>query len=103
MGTLLDALVDYVRVYKSSSPLGFKTSSVDEEFIIYPNPAKNSVTIMSLESDFSLQVYDLNGKKIVNIKKVEVNTINLSSFAKGTYIFITLTKENGSVQKVIIE
>ena len=103
VGTLSDALVDYVRVYKSASPLGVNTSSVDEKFKIYPNPAKNTITIKSEETDYSLQIYDLNGKRIVNINKVEANTIDVSSFAKGAYVFKILTKENVSVQKVIIE
>ncbi len=103
VGTLSDALVDYVRVYKSATPLGINDNSTAEKFLLYPNPAKNTVTIKSLETDFSLQIYDLNGKLIVNTQKVEANTIDVSSFAKGTYVFKILTKENVSVQKVIIE
>ena len=103
LGTLSDALVDYVRVYKSASPLGVNTEIVDEKFQLYPNPAKNTITINSLETDYSLQVYDLNGRLIVNTKKVEANTINVSYFAKGTYVFKFISKDGASVQKVIIE
>lgn len=103
VGTLSDALVDYVRVYKSASPLGISTAIVDEKFTVYPNPAKSTITIKSLETDYSLQVFDLEGRLVLNYKKVPENSVEVSSLAKGTYIFKILSKENVSVQKVIIE
>lgn len=103
VGTLSDALVDYVRVYKSATPLGIKENSIAEKFILYPNPTKNTITIKSEETDYSIQIYDLNGRLILNSNKVQDDTINVSSLTKGTYLFKFLSKEKVSVQKVIIE
>lgn len=90
VGTLSDALVDYVRVYKSASPLGLINNNIDEKFSLFPNPSKNTITIKSTQTDYSLQVYDLNGRLIINTKKVQNNTIDVSSLAKGTYVFNTI-------------
>ena len=103
VGTLSDALVDYVRVYKSATPLGIKENSIAEKFILYPNPTKNTITIKSEETDYSIQIYDLNGRLILNSNKVQDDTINVSSLTKGTYLFNFLSKEKVSVQRVIIE
>jgi len=103
VGTLSDALVDYVRVYKSATPLGINDNSIAEKFILYPNPTKNIITIKSEETDYSIQIYDLNGRLILNPKKAQDDTINVSSLAKGTYLFEFLSKGKVSVQRVIIE
>jgi len=103
VGTLSDALVDYVRVYKSASPLGINDNIVEEKFQLYPNPAKKSITIKSEVTDYSLQVYDIYGRLIINTKRVEDKNIDVSSLAKGTYLFKFISKDGPSVERVIIE
>jgi hypothetical protein len=45
----------------------------------------------------------LVAKKILNTKKFQNSTIDVSSFAKGTYLFKLFSKEADSAQRVIIE
>ncbi|MCB0469766.1 MAG: T9SS type A sorting domain-containing protein, partial [Flavobacteriaceae bacterium] len=63
IGTLSDALVDYVRVYKSSETLGARKSRLERAFYLYPNPAKHSVHIKTNEPNYTLDIYDLNGRQ----------------------------------------
>jgi Glycosyl hydrolases family 16/Secretion system C-terminal sorting domain len=104
VGTLSDALVDYVRVFKSATPLGINETNFKENFKIYPNPAQNTVTIESEAEDISVKVYDINGKLVFNTKKLLNKTLDVSSFEKGTYIFKLLSNEILlSVQKIVLE
>ena len=102
VGTLSDALVDYVRVYKSSTTLGFERSGFDKKFILYPNPAKNRITIKSQESNYTLKVYDLNGRLIRSSKESKSATIDLSDFAKGLYVFKIISNQNVSNYQMVV-
>lgn len=103
VGTLSDALVDYVRVYKSATPLGINEVNFKEKFKIYPNPAKNTVTVESEADDISVEIYDLNSKLILKTTKLLNKNIDVSSFEKGTYIFKLVSKDGTISQKVVIE
>jgi hypothetical protein len=51
-----------------------------DELTIYPNPANSTITIKGLNG--VAQVFDVNGKKVMNITNT---TVNVSSLANGTY------------------
>jgi Glycosyl hydrolases family 16/Secretion system C-terminal sorting domain len=103
IGTLSDALVDYVRVYKSATPLGINDNAVAEKFILYPNPTKNTIIIKSEETDYSIKVFDLNGRLMLNPQKTPEGIIDVSALSTGTYLFEILSKGKVSVQRVMIE
>jgi predicted alpha/beta superfamily hydrolase len=73
---------------------------------IFPNPAHDSVTITmekDLMSNLRLEVYDLNGRRILKKNITDSTTIDSSSWKEGTYIFTF--KRNGekvSSQKVMV-
>ncbi len=58
-------------------------------FSIYPVPAKNQLSITSNTNTslVSAEVYDLNGRRILD-SKIENNAINVQSLATGTYIIL---------------
>ncbi len=58
-------------------------------FSAYPVPAKNQLNITSNTNTslVSAEVYDLNGRKILD-SKIENNAINVQSLATGTYIIL---------------
>ena len=87
IGTLSDALVDYVRVYKSSETLGARKSRLERAFYLYPNPAKHSVHIKTNEPNYTLDIYDLNGRQILGNKQSQSAQIDVSKFEKGLYFF----------------
>ena len=61
----------------------------NELFSLYPNPAKEMITINGSElGDISeAGIYDLTGKLVAEPEVVD-NTIAVQSLAKGTYIIV---------------
>lgn len=54
-------------------------------FSIYPNPVKDELKIGSIKEDVVFEIYDLAGRQII-AEKLNVNTVNVSSFPAGIYI-----------------
>jgi ASPIC and UnbV/Secretion system C-terminal sorting domain/FG-GAP-like repeat len=80
-------------------------SFTNAEFSIFPVPAKNLLNIKS-NSNLTFetaQVFDLNGKKVLD-SKIENETITIQSLTTGTYILL-LNDNNGKPysQKIIKE
>lgn len=92
------------------SPLGEIISGIDEEnntnkdlFLkIYPNPAKDILTIQTKEKG-SLVLYNAKGQILIeqNIQNLE-NEIDISRFANGLYMIAFSTEKGQSYQKIII-
>jgi photosystem II stability/assembly factor-like uncharacterized protein len=70
------------------------------KFTIYPNPAKNEISIRSNINNINVSIFSMTGKKVIQTTS---KTINVSSLAKGCYM-ITL-KSNGTIkrEKLIIK
>ena len=68
-----------------------KTTNVDNDIkvnpIIYPNPAKNILTIDGLNTTIETEVliYDMQGKLLISKKIKEKGTIDISTFNNGVY------------------
>ncbi|WP_084203474.1 T9SS type A sorting domain-containing protein [Psychroserpens damuponensis] len=85
------------------------TLSVDEfaleSFEIYPNPAKNNVTINWNQSDLvSVRIFDALGKLMFYSKNINISqptTIDVSSYATGLY-FVKINNLQGSVTKKLL-
>ena len=66
------------------------------EFVLYPNPVKNSLTISSsLDLDQSIiSVFDIAGRRVLNYKLADnINSIDVSRLSAGEYILRIITKE----------
>lgn len=71
-------------------------------FTLYPNPAKNSLFIESLEKG-NISIYDLSGKKVLSKNNLNgKNQINLS-LPKGIYLVQFETKTATSTKKLVVE
>jgi len=71
--------------------------------IIYPNPARDIITIETDRIDlFTVRITSLNGQLIYS-NEMEGNShkINLSSFQKGTYLITIRSKDNVTTEKII--
>jgi glucose/arabinose dehydrogenase len=87
----------------------FGTSDFEKnEFSLFPNPAKNSISIKLSNENLAtkIAVFDLTGKLILS-QKLEnnpENTISISSITKGIYM-VSVETENGVSysKKLIIE
>ncbi|MFN2261831.1 MAG: T9SS type A sorting domain-containing protein [Psychroflexus sp.] len=77
--------------------IGEGLSSVDfssESINIYPNPTSDFIEISSdLTTEFEVQIFDMNGKMLMNLDNINNNKIDLSELASGVY-FIKLQSEN---------
>jgi len=102
VGTLSDALVDYVRVYKSSATLGITEQSLNNIFHLYPNPAKDLIKIDSNEPNYTLTIYDVQGRLIKQSKESRTATIKVSDFAKGIYIFKIISNDVMNSYRIIV-
>ena len=81
-----------------SSRNSLEQTSVKKEFLTFPNPFENSLSIVpNLKSNFLLQVFDQNGRLVYkkNLKKEsnENHSINTSKFTSGMY-YLKITDEN---------
>ncbi len=76
-----------------------------EDFIVYPNPVRNILTIdSSLNLDQSIiSIFDVSGRRVINYKVASgMNSVDVSKLSTGEYIIRIITKENHiSSQKFI--
>lgn len=69
--------------------------SFDNQIIVYPNPSSQSIFISHLTLEtFFVEIHDVNGKLLFNDKVNKEQPINISSFAKGTYLITVTNTEN---------
>jgi len=98
---------------ESPTPQAKETKSIvpaEARFILYPNPAVNDLQITSdlqLSGTIEIGIFDMLGNQLLS-EKVEANeqmlnqTINLKSFATGTYLVKIKNKDTEAVNKLVI-
>ena len=86
---------------------GISQLSENESLNVYPNPFSNDALIKVTSSEkYSLQVFDLTGKLIIDIPYTESNTykVNAAEFAQGIYMIKLISEANHVVvRKLIVE
>ncbi len=104
-----DGVLDVVSASSGDNKIAWYKNEIlgTEDFnknnlILYPNPTKDIISIISEETISKIEVYSLLGKKIYTLSNTK--SINLSNLEIGVY-FIYLFNENGNrkVFKVIKE
>lgn len=79
--------------------------SENEQYVIYPNPARSVVSVSGIRQTVHLDVFSIEGK-LVNSKDLSVdnNQIDLAGLISGTYLF-RLTEESGDAitRLVVVE
>lgn len=84
-----------------NSTMGVNENTLSD-FVVYPNPAKDILTLNSQNSLEKAELFDLNGRKVLSSEITNNNTVNISGLASGTYILLaTDSNGNQSTQKVI--
>jgi len=72
----------------------------DNSFSIYPNPANNYISIKSTNNEILnnsiIEIYDIQGKKLLN-KQLDNSGLIDISFLKAGYYIITLIQENKDI------
>ncbi|RZK12622.1 MAG: T9SS type A sorting domain-containing protein [Flavobacterium sp.] len=98
---ILNPTINESLLVVESSTLGVNTS-IDNKFVVYPNPTKNILNIQSGSSEIkTATVYDITGR-IVLTSKVNNQTIDVHGLSTGTYILSLIdTEGNNHIQKFI--
>ena len=86
-----DSLVDmyWVRIGKEDLYEGIN-EAVQNDIVIYPNPAKNEINIVQKNEDFNISIFDISGKIISNTYESTGETgivsIDISDLVSSIYI-----------------
>ncbi len=94
-------ITDYIDVNNNINNITdiSKTSNI----VIYPNPAKNYITITGKDIK-SVMITDISGKLVLNIKIYSSKTkINMRDQQEGMYFVKVQTKEGIIVKKILVE
>jgi D-alanyl-D-alanine carboxypeptidase len=78
-------------------PLGIGQVASNERFTIYPNPAKDAITITGFTEGKAamLRIYDLTGKEVYNTRVSSYRNILLPLLSNGTYLLKIGSAETG--------
>ncbi len=77
-----------------------KTNIENPKFNIYPNPAKDKISINIDSNNFKLSIFSVTGKKIISSKS---KNVNVSGLSKGCYIVELNNNNNIKRKKLIIK
>lgn len=80
-----------------------ETSEMEDEILIYPNPANQFIHIELLQSEeIRIEILDATGKLFISKRgNGRVNEIDLSSLSKGIYLVQVTSKSGMTTQKII--
>ncbi|WP_163517796.1 T9SS type A sorting domain-containing protein [Gelidibacter japonicus] len=84
--------------------LNIEVSSIDNQLLLYPNPAKDLVTFANLPlGETQIKVFDLSGKEVFS-KHInsETTTINTTNFANGVYLVRINYNGNVAHKKLVV-
>jgi hypothetical protein len=97
--------VDREGNFEPKAGLGVKDNFFSRQVLIYPNPAQDILNIQTgLLNDLSLQIYDMQGKMLID-KKLNYSSeqIDISQFKQGLYFYFLSNskgfKESGKILK----
>jgi hypothetical protein len=71
------------------------------DFKVYPNPVKQSFTILHIEKDLkevAIKIYNILGKKVLEKKGLSCHKVDVSSLEKGIYL---VKIQKGNQQTII--
>ena len=81
-------------------------SSESPEINLYPNPAKNSLTVKSDKNIQTITITDITGKKVMelnDIRSKEYKIQRTSDIYKGLYLVTVVAGNNTTTQRVVFE
>ena len=74
---------------------------VDSKIILYPNPIKNELNILTNEKIKNIQIYDVYGRKLID-KDQSFSSIDVTSLSDGVYI-ISICLENKCMKYKVLK
>jgi len=79
-------------------------SNSNLEYKLFPNPAKNEITIKSPSfNEVELSIYSISGNLVLQRIISQKSTINISSLLNGSYIYVLKDSETGiTIRKKLV-
>ena len=78
--------------------------NIDNNFIIYPNPAKDIISIETNFSSYSLKITDILGNTLLSKSNLSFNNnIDVSTLKNGTYLVELISAGDRRINKIIIK
>lgn len=99
--------IDNVVLPTQSNPQATTLSSKGfnkSQFTVYPNPAKNEVTVKNIQGAFSYNIYNVSGKILRSVTNQVSKSISTNDLSSGLYFLEIADKNNiKSVLKLVKE
>ncbi|MDD2385654.1 MAG: T9SS type A sorting domain-containing protein [Bacteroidales bacterium] len=91
------------KFFTNTMDFSVKTETVfaKSEILIYPNPAKNQISV-SAGKDAELKIYNCLGSLLRVVNLENHNSLDISNLANGIYIFRIMDGEKSIDKKVVI-
>ena len=87
------AVVQAEKSTENSSIILGVNSVVNNEISLYPNPAKDFITLEDVNKDAEYSITSIGGRIILSSKKLNSNTIDIRNLDLGIYILTISSKE----------
>jgi bilirubin oxidase len=90
-------------IVNSPPDAGLNESSVDDEIVIYPNPANDVVTITISHTSSNIKLMDQTGRVIFTKKSTQKKTeLNISELPNGTYSILVQNDTKVYSNKLVV-
>ena len=91
--------------FKTEDALSTDEFTLDNSFSIYPNPAKDVITIKTDLTIESVEIYNQLGQLVINRKGADIleNSINVASLNNGIYLMTINTQDKKQTLKFVKE
>ncbi|MEC3877723.1 DOMON domain-containing protein [Chryseobacterium salviniae] len=96
------ALRDYATLTRTSVLATDEVTAENKNIILYPNPAKETVSIKNGEKIRSVNIFEATGRKIKTMK-LDGKEINISDLKSGNYYFEMTLKDGSTVFEQLIK
>ena len=87
----------YVTKFDFETTLDTNNFESENNFSVYPNPVQSVLNIVSQNKIVSINIYNLEGRKVFGQAKSEITNVNLEILQTGTYI-LQMQDENGKIE-----
>jgi hypothetical protein len=87
-----------------STASGIDNFSLNSSILVYPNPAKESVTINNLPIGSTVSILDVTGKTVYSsvTTNEQLTTINMTDFTNGIYLIRIDNNGNSANRKFVV-
>lgn len=89
--------------YEIQGVTGISEAGEENDFLVYPNPANEFITIGNIPVGSSVNVFDVTGKVVYNVTvKLENTRINTGSFTNGIYTLQIESNGGVATKKLVV-